>query len=251
MSVSKKIGIAVSAHSVRIYLSAQTVQHLGGPGTRIRFYSKRIAEGHWTVSIREDRQTSYKIAQHGSKDHPFKIEISTPPYPLDRWPHTPPIKPLYIPITYDEHPKRQITFEVRADELSGRVDAKDLKSALKPLANEMKQVLDKPFISTQPQPQATLIRPQPQPPQDAPWVKIVPESEITKAIIRESDIPPAHIRLNDVLRILNSLLTVDLNDIELYVEQIDETGGVVKSIPLPVPSQMRIKGRRIREETFG
>lgn len=256
MSSAKKIGIAVSDHSVRLYLSAQTVQHLGGPGTKVRFLSKKIEEGHWEISIREDKQASFKINPHGSSDHPFKIEMAAPPYPLDRWPKTPPVKPVYIPITYDVQQKRQISFSVRSDELSGKTDFKNPASALKTLANKIR---DEPVLmgweqtkklDVQPPPQATPIRPimaintevtQPKREED------VPANERAE---REA-YPPAHQRLQMLLQGLNAILTTELNDIELYVEQIDETGGVVKTITLPVPSQMRLKGRRIREETFG
>jgi len=60
-----------------------------------------------------------------------------------------------------------------------------------------------------------------------------------------------HDDLNTALKSLNTALIPEVNDVELFIEEIDSLGNVTKTINLPPPGNIRIRGRIIREEILG
>lgn len=241
--------ISINEKALTFYIDHGMMTQLGGIGSRILIYAKRITDGEYQCTIRESPQGNTRIVDNAkSLQLPFRIVFSHDriPRPYDAFPHTPNGMPLLIKPQKSER-SRQFDFVVKFDALRTGTPV-TVPSRQKPklrtgetvksfgeiavigsgdsdIAEKVKaQLVD--FNRQQQSPPVTFAAPKPVQP------------------------ATAHDRLRYAISELNAALCAEVNDVELYAERFDENTTTVEKINLPVPSQLRIRGRIIKEETF-
>lgn len=252
--------LSLSEKGLVFYIDHAMMTQLGGIGSRILIYAKRITEGEYQCTIRESPQGSARIIENSkSQQLPFRIVFAAGrvPKPFDSFPRTPYGMPPVIKTAKGER-SREFHFIAKFSELKAGTPV-TVPSRRKPQLRQGETVksfaeIAKPInITVEGNGDRAVAEAVKSQASDAVRSMLI---DYSTAVAGQIEVPRdprhrnPHERFRYALSELNAALCTELNDIELFAERLDENGHTVEKIALPVPSQLRIRGRIIKEETF-